>query len=184
MKKIISLVLIFTFGLSSCEKDDICDPDTPTTPRLVIEFYNYNTPLVLRDVVNLKIVGKGKSETDGGIVFNEGATGTTRYLTNGNKVFIPLKVDQQTTTFSFIYDATNTNPAIKNSDELTFNYTTDNVYVSRACGFKTIFNLKTTTPDFPYELTDPAGDGFWIRRIIVQKPNIDNENETHVKIYF
>lgn len=38
MKKILYFLLVFTFGLSSCEKDDICDANTPTTPRMLISF--------------------------------------------------------------------------------------------------------------------------------------------------
>ena len=40
MKKIFALSLIVLLSLSGCEKDDICDANTPTTPRLVIDFYN------------------------------------------------------------------------------------------------------------------------------------------------
>ena len=36
MKKI--LLLLAFIALSSCEKDDICDATTITTPRLIIEF--------------------------------------------------------------------------------------------------------------------------------------------------
>ena len=185
MKKLISLLIIFTFGLSSCEKDDICDANTPTTPRLVLSFYENKAASVRKDLVNLKVVGEGKSEKDGGIVFNESVTDSTRYLTNANTISIPLKVDADTTTYTFIYDAENTNLAVRNYDVLTFHYTRNNVYVSRACGYKTIFTLNSSeTPSTPYVLTDPAGDNFWIQRVIVQKYNIDNENETHVNVYF
>ena len=61
MKKIISLLLLFTFGLSSCEKDDICDANTPTTPRLVITFYDNAAPTTLKTVTNLKVVGAALS---------------------------------------------------------------------------------------------------------------------------
>jgi len=40
MKKI--FLLLFVFSLLGCEKDDICESTTPTTPRLVIEFYDFN----------------------------------------------------------------------------------------------------------------------------------------------
>ena len=58
MKKIIGLLtLIFLFA--GCEKDDICDPTTATTPNLVIEFYDYSQPTLTKNVVNLKITGDG-----------------------------------------------------------------------------------------------------------------------------
>ena len=188
MKKLISLLLIFTFGLSSCEKDDICDPNTPTTPRLVLSFFENNATSIPKNLVNLKVVGKGRSEKDGGIVFNETTIDSTlMYLTSASTISIPLKVDEDSTTYTFIYDANSTNPAAKNSDEITFYYSRNNVYVSRACGFKTTFilNPSSTVPlSFPFQQTDPAGDGAWMKRLIVQEHNIDNENETHIKVYF
>jgi hypothetical protein len=42
----LSVLFLFTVCFSSCEKDDICDANTPTTPQLVIEFYDaVNTTL-------------------------------------------------------------------------------------------------------------------------------------------
>jgi hypothetical protein len=186
MKKIICLLLIFTFGLSSCEKDDICDPDTPTTPRLVISFFENNAPTIAKSVEDLKVVGEG-SPGGKGIIFNETATDSTMYVTNANTISIPLKTDGTSTTYSFTYDAYNVNPAARNTDVITFHYTGKNVYVSRACGFKTIFTLDPNSTDplsSPFVQTDPAGDGLWMRRLILQTYNIDNENETHLKIYF
>ena len=51
--------------------------------------------------------------------------------------------------------------------------------MSRACGFKTLFYLNYTNP------TVLTADGNnWIQNIVVTQPNIENENEVHVKIYF
>ncbi|MFH6992627.1 DUF6452 family protein [Flavobacterium sp. FlaQc-48] len=186
MKKIISLLLIFTFGLSSCEKDDICDANTPTTPRLVISFFENKAPAVPKNVINLKVVGEG-SPNGTGIIFNKTATDSTQYITSANTISIPLRTDKDSTTYSFIYDAYNSNPAAVNTDVITFYYTRQNVYVSRACGFKTIFALQpssTDPPTIPFLQTDPAGDGFWMQRLILQTYNIDSENEAHLKIYF
>ena len=44
-----------------------------------------------------------------------------------------------------------------NTDVIKFNYTHQNVYVSRACGFKTTFTLDHSIN--PFEQTDPDGDG-------------------------
>ncbi|WDF61222.1 DUF6452 family protein [Flavobacterium sp. KACC 22758] len=182
MKKIISLLLLFTFGLSSCEKDDICDANTPTTPRLVITFYDNAAPTTLKTVTNLKVVGEGKEDTDA-IIFNETGTSVTKYLTNANTISIPLKTDAKTTTYKFIYNATSAAP---NIDVLTFNYETQSVYVSRACGFKTTFTLnpRDNTANSGLIRTDPAGDGLWMLNINVVNSNIELENETHVKVYF
>jgi hypothetical protein len=178
MKKIISFLLLFAFGLSSCEKDDICDPNTPTTPRLIISFYDINNSAVKKNVTRLKVIGDGQTE---GIVFNESALDDEKYLTSGDSIGIPLKTDADTATFSFILNSGNPNPSLTNTDKIKFNYTRQNVYVSRACGFKTIFKLD---PEVPFEHTDPAGDGLWMQNIERINLNIEYENETHLKVYF
>ncbi|KAF2334903.1 DUF6452 family protein [Flavobacterium daemonense] len=185
MRKIISVLLLFTFGLSSCEKDDICDPNTPTTPRLIIEFFDANNPSVAKAVTNLKVIGDGMTE---GIIFNESATGEAKYLTNGTKVAIPLRTDADFSTFTFILDSGNENTAAINSDKVRFNYTRQNLYVSRACGFKTIFALDPLSdgipPTSPFIKSDSDGKGFWMTQIYVKKYNIELENETHIQIFF
>ncbi|UWY26517.1 DUF6452 family protein [Flavobacterium sp. TR2] len=179
MKKLISLLLLFTFGLSSCEKDDICDANTPTTPRLVITFYDISNPTKTRNVSNLKVIGEGM---DQGIVFNESLAvdDPLRYVTNGSSVMIPLKVNDTTTTFKFIYNSLSETPTTINTDVLKFNYSTQNVYVSRACGFKTTFQLRST---LPVVQTDPDGS-IWMTEVDLENPNIEFENETHIKVYF
>ncbi|CAD0009453.1 MULTISPECIES: DUF6452 family protein [Flavobacterium] len=178
MKKILYFLLIFTFGLSSCEKDDICDANTPTTPRLIISFYDITTPSVKKSVTLLKVMGKGEDE---GIIFNESGTEITKYLTSGDSIAIPLKTNEDATTFSFILNSDESNPGLANTDEITFNYTRQNVYVSRACGFKTIYRLDTQTP---FVRTDSGNDGIWMQDVRVFNPNIEFENETHVKVFF
>jgi hypothetical protein len=179
MKKIVSLLLIVLLTSSSCEKDDICDANTPTTPRLVIEFYNITNPSVLKNVTNLKVIGKDMTE---GIVFNSSATDDSKYLTNGSKISIPLKTDANTTKYSFILNSGNSNPTLIDIDEVTFNYTTEDVFVSRACGFKTLFTFAASNP-FVHTAV-PSTKLKWMQAISVEKSNIDNENETHIKVFF
>jgi hypothetical protein len=157
MKKIVSLILLVFFTFSSCEKDDICDANTSTTPRLVIQFFDIINQTELKNVTNLKVIGKGMTE---GIVFNG----------NLNTVSIPLKTTENSTTYRFIF---NSDSPSSNEDEIKFAYTRENIYVSRACGFKTIFSLDKISSDL-----------LWIKDIRIEKSNIVNENETHVKIYF
>ena len=178
MKKLISLLLLFTFGLSSCEKDDICDANTPTTPRLVITFYDVSNPTKTKNVTNLKVIGDEMTE---GIVFNESLAedDSLRYVTSGSTVSIPLKVNDSTCTFQFINNSLNTTSI--NTDVLKFNYTPQNVYVSRACGFKTIFQLRNP---LPLVQTDPDGDTPWMADINIENYNIESEDETHIKVFF
>ena len=137
MKKIF-LFLLISFSFLSCEKDDICDATTPTTPRLVIEFYDYSiTTPTLKSLTNLKAVASGMTE---GVVFNATlpVINPSRYLSNSNKIYLPLNPSATTTTYSLKYDF---GGASENEDVVTYNYTTQEVYISRACGFKYLFNL-------------------------------------------
>lgn len=191
MKKIVAFLLLFTFGLSSCEKDDICDPTTPTTPRLVISFFDASDATLPKKVTNLKVVGKDKDGKDlsTGIIFNESATGDAKYYANGvTTVSIPLKTNENSTTYSFTFNSLSTDPNLINVDVIQFNYTHHDSYVSRACGFKTTFildpfsNIAPLTS--PFIQTDPAADGKWMKVINVSEYNIESENETHLKVYF
>ncbi|NBW27397.1 MAG: hypothetical protein EBR38_02350 [Flavobacteriaceae bacterium] len=167
MKKIPLLfiyLLIITF--SSCEKDDICDASTSTTPKLIIEFYDILNPIVKKNVTNLAVK---EINTSSSLVFN----GTS-------KIKIPLKTNLDLTKYSFILNSTDT--AIDNEDFLQFNYTRQNLFVSRACGFKTNFTLNPITPFIKTETSTP--DGYWIQNVEIITSNITTENEIHVKIYF
>ena len=173
MKKIFLLLLFFALTFSSCEKDDICDANTQTTPRLVIEFYDFSNPSVLKNVTNLKVVGEGMTD---GIIFNGLQT------TSANSISIPLKTAETSTTYSFTLNSGNTNAALVDEDIIKFDYTTQELFVSRACGYKTLFTLDPTNP---YSHTDAtATNQKWIKFISVEKSNIENENETHIKIFF
>jgi hypothetical protein len=126
MKKIISFLLLFAFGLSGCEKDDICDANTPTTPRLIITFYDINNPTVRKKVTNLKVIGLDQDE---GIIFNESALDEAKYLTSSDSIAVPLRTNAETTTYDFILNSGNPNPLLINSDRLTFAYTHQNVCI-------------------------------------------------------
>lgn len=174
MKKIFLLLIIsLSISFTNCEKDDICDANTVTTPRLVISFYDYTNSTIPKNVKNLKIIGDGMEE---GITYS----GST--LFNGNTVSIPLKTDADITKYHFILNYDDANASIVNDDILQFNYTRQNIFVSRACGFKTTYTLD---PRNPYTHTDPVvPDGKWIIYMAVKNDTINNENETHLEIYF
>ena len=157
---------MLSLSFSGCEKDDICVDDT--TPRLIIEFFDDASPANLKNVTNLKVTGVG--ETDALKVF-----------TGVSKIELPLKNIDDTTQYILILNSTSTTGA-NNEDFLQFDYTRQNVYVSRACGYKTIYELNSPNG---VTLTDAATpDQLWIRNISIQTTNIESENEVHIKIYF
>ena len=135
------------------------------TPQLIIEFYNAATPTVLKNVTNLGIIEPAALV---GIAFNE-----------VSKIEVPLKTTTNITTLHFIKNGSDTVTTNDNIDVITFNYQRVDKYVSRACGFKTLFYLNVTNP-----VVLTADGSNWIQNIVVTQPNIENENEVHVKIYF
>ncbi|MNE84700.1 hypothetical protein D3C80_1816340 [compost metagenome] len=103
-------------------------------------------------------------------------------MTSGNTISIPLKTDANTTTYNFTYNSGNSNPALVFVDKVTINYSHNEVYVSRACGYKTLFTLSPT--DAIVHTAEPSTAETWMQYISVEKTNIENENETHLKIFF
>lgn len=166
MKKYIitSLALLLVLSLWNCEKDDICAETTPTTPNLVIDFYDTNNPTTLKNVTNL-----GVAEP----------TFTTGYAFNAvSTIKVPLRTNQETTTLRFVLNGSDEDSTNDLYNDITFNYTTKSVYISRACGYKTQFALETAIKSDVPTFTN------WISSVEIIQPNIENENETHVKIYF
>ena len=134
MKKIVLLTLSTLLALSfwNCEKDDICAEGTPVTPRLIIEFYDNTDPTELKNVTNLGIIEP---------TFTNGFG-----FTAVSKIQVPLRTTVDATTLNFIQNGSNTDTSDDNLDALTFNYQSTDEYISRACGFKTLFYLNTTNP--------------------------------------
>jgi hypothetical protein len=160
------LVLLLTvFMLSGCEKDDICDPATTTTPMAVIEFYNANNQTALKNVTNLVVIAPGFTE---GFLF-----------TGVSKIKVPLKTMENATQLQFVENGGSEATSDDNIDVVQFTYTTSDLFVSRACGFKRIFNLTNTNSN----LITPDTDN-WMTSAVITQPNIETENETHIKIYF
>ncbi len=166
MKKIAFIFSVFSLTfLVRCEKDDICADGTPTTPRLIIGFYDSINTAQEKNVSNLAIIANGVTDT---IKFN-----------GVSEIQIPLKTNSDTTTFQFINNGTDDEVNNDNIDEVTFTYTRNDVYVSRACGYKTLFYLDEV---FPLSINPDANN--WIVNHQIITNQIINEDEIHIKLYF
>ena len=159
------LFILLLVSFSSCEKDDICDTNTPTTPKIVIEFYDVANPTTLKNVTNLGVIAPGFTSGFG--------------FTATSKIKVPLKTFEDSSVLYFIQNGSIDPTTDDNLDEITFNYNRKTVFVSRACGYKTLFTLNSTNP-----ITVTPDSDNWIQSVVVSQPNIENENETHIKIYF
>jgi len=177
MKRSIALlfvVIVASVPFWSCEKDDICADGTPTTPSMVVEFFMDDNTTQNNPVSNLKY-------------FVEGMTDTIKISGSTTKIRVPLRVDATSTKWGFITSFTPTGQTqpVTNTDYLEFKYTTQQTYVSRACGFKTTFLLNNDDSSDPNPvLTDEPGGTFWIQFTSIERNNIEDENAPHVNIYF
>ena len=180
MKKNIVTLVLMCFFFASCEKDDICDPSTSTTPRLVLQFYDNNNVSLTRKTTNLKIIGDGLADSKPLLNENGGITW------NDTVVYLPLRVNENSTKYKMILNADDNDVSNDQTDILEINYTKTEVYISRACGFKAQFNLFGTSSQQPLILNNnpAATEGNWMKKIEVLQSQINDENEAHVKIFF
>lgn len=165
MKKYIitSLLIVLAVSFWNCEKDDICAQETPTTPRIIVEFYDAANPTELKNVTNL---GIAEPTFETGYAFNAVSS-----------ITVPLRTNQDTTTLNFVLNGSDEDATNDISDIITLNYSRIETYISRACGYKTTFILNDTDG-----LVIPTSN--WISSYEIVQTNINNEDETHVKIYF
>ncbi len=152
---------------SGCERDDICAEDTRTTPLLIIKFIDYNSGLDLKKPNELQVKA---------ISFEN----VLDFTTNQDSIMIPLRTDASLTNFEFTInsDTTDEGNETPNTDLVGFEYTTEQEYVSSACGFRV--NYKGLTGSFTKE--ENSVDN-WIKRITIEEDNVTNETAAHVFIY-
>ncbi len=156
MRKYYLLLTLIALLVSSCEKDDFCIE--PITPNMVIRFYNATNITQTKSVEDLSVTPEGFDEL----------------YSNANldSILIPLDV----TSNQIIYNLSSES----NVDIITINYDVEEVFVSRSCGFKAIFNNVSVTSDVSNDwiigLTETLENTITI-------PTIDNETAAHVKIF-
>lgn len=164
VKKGAILLVFLGFIFMACEKDDICvDGDTPL---LLITFYDADDPVELKEVQKLRVVGVGQLFT----------VNTFADRTSLDSIGIPLRPNEQSTSFLFIQNSGEVdNMETGNIDTLTFNYATNEVFISRACGF--VANYE--------DLTDSLSTGSenWIQNIEIVRSSVQKLDSTHVKIF-
>ncbi|RAJ16336.1 DUF6452 family protein [Olleya aquimaris] len=166
--KLISLIVLLSSVLT-CERDDLCPETTPTTPSLIIEFFDNATQDSPKNVFNLYVIGEDNDEALPGYS-----------VVTTNELILPLRTDQDSTTFTVISDAVlddNGNNTTGNEDIVTISYQREDVYVSRACGYKTIFKNVVVS-------VDGGTDGNWIIFTEAAYDNLTIEDETITHYFF
>lgn len=157
------LVFLTICLMYACEKDDICvDGDTPL---LILRFYNASDTTALKAVTKLRIVG----------LENGAPINTFSDRTSSDSVAIPLRINESNTVFKIIFNSDGEDDVeTGNIDTLLFNYDTQEVFVSRACGF--VANYENLSD----ALTSDTDN--WIQDIEIINPSITSQESAHVKI--
>jgi hypothetical protein len=167
--KLYLVVLVASFSLLTCERDDLCPETTPTTPSLIIDFYNNNAQDSRKNATNLYVIGQDNEDVLDG--YN---------VETVNQVVLPLRTDTDTTTFALTRNTVlddDGNITSGNTDTVTITYATEDVYVSRACGYKTIFKNVVVT-------IDGGTDANWIIFAQPENDNLTIEDETTTHYFF
>ena len=94
MNRIFWIIPLF-LTLLYCESDDICPESTPTTPRLIITFYDVENPESKKNIESLGIYTVNNGELN----IIEGINGV-----NTDSIAIPLRDDESVTNFKFCKD--------------------------------------------------------------------------------
>ncbi|MDO1500847.1 DUF6452 family protein [Winogradskyella maritima] len=172
------LLIVIAFMLVACERDDICPESTPTTPRLLVEFYDSADPETIKSVLGFTVYGEGLYDP------NAQNPDTSKLLVNNantSAVALPLIIgeDGEQTTTRYIFER-DSNTDNNNIDILEITYTTTLEFVSRACGFKAIFT------DLQVEIVDDEDN--WMNTTGFSEGNVnaitvENEADAHVFIF-
>ncbi|MFL1011633.1 DUF6452 family protein [Flavisericum labens] len=168
-------VLLIVVMSISCERDDICPESTPTTPRLVIDFLDANNSDNKKNVFDIVVAGVG----------NENILDDYNFV-SASTLLLPLKTTENSTQFVVFKEADvndNGTPDDSsddfvdgNQDVITINYSREQVFVSRACGYKTIFKNVTLT-------IEPDGDNWMLsRQPLTDNQSVEDETTTHFNI--
>ncbi|MGB1269972.1 MAG: DUF6452 family protein [Flavobacteriaceae bacterium] len=171
MKKLLFIITLLAV-IISCEKDDICTETNADTAQLVIRFYDVADNDALKAVTNLLIIGENNALTYG--------IESTR-----DSIAIPLRILENNTSYTLIKDyAINDNGTpdddsddftTGNGDDITISYQNNQIYISKACGFKNKFD------DVNFGFTTDTDN--WILNTTVENNTIENSNNAHVHIY-
>lgn len=166
----ISMIALYitSYSTSSCERDDICAEDAPTTPHIIIKFINDTDRTRTKRPANLEIRSVDETITD-----------SLPNVINKDSIRVPLRADlvSELTDFRFILNSDDTTETRINSDIISFQYKPKEEYVSSACGFRVVYDDLNVSIDN----SDP---NTWIKDIeVLETKSVKNENAAHVLIF-
>ena len=144
---------MFLFLNTSCEPDDVCSEANLSTPQLVFRLYDSSQPNEFKTVDTLRFMGlNGKAALE---------------FVNTDSIAFPLQVNA---------NKINADLTISNgiTDRIKIDYLTKDVYLSRACGFQTTFQIHNIEVDQPIS---------WVNSIEIVTNEVIIDTLAHVKTY-
>ena len=136
------------FSILSCEKDDICIE--AVTPNLIIRFYDIDDSTLLKEI-----------EIDS--LWVDGMDNLYKNV-KSDSILVPIDLTKDNTLFKISSNNL--------EDNFNFTYTRKDVFVSRSCGYKTIFEdlkLESNTSNI-------------LKEVNIINSTIDNETAAHITI--
>ncbi len=169
-KNSLCILIIMVLCSLACERDDICAATTQTTARLIIEAVDEDTPTESLNIQGLRIQGVGN---DAPLILDG-----LQEVSTTSTLALPLRTDVDSTMYvlHLMYtEGVNGMPPGGNPDTITVRYTREDRFVSRACGFSTIYNT------ISIRIEDSNDDDLWITQIRTENDNqiIEDEAEPH-----
>lgn len=162
IKKI--FVICFTIiALYGCEKNDLCD-GVSQTPRLHIE---------LRD-----LFAPENPKTANLVELHYGNTNNFIEYKNTATLYIPISPMHNQAEWTIkLYHLDNANEkTLLGEEKFNFTYTPKNIYISKACGFRTQFEA------FSYQRQQTNTQ--WIKGIDLTTNTISNETDIHFLLFY
>nr|WP_255610506.1 DUF6452 family protein [Robertkochia sp. 3YJGBD-33] len=137
---------------------------------MVVGFYDIQNQDELKAVPRLRVVGAGQNST----------VPTFSDRTDQRTVNLPLKTNEQSTEFFFIRESASDSSGAEtgNIDNIQFTYQTNQVFVSRGCGYAVNYSSLDAIQN-PGQ-NDPDS---WISALLVEQQQISNQDTVHVKIF-
>ena len=147
--------------LLSCEKDDVCPEGTQGTPSLIIRLYDKDNP------------GTLKAPTDDIDVFGLGREDLMTTISTDSTA-LELNSFENYTRLAFVLSETTSASII---DTLQINYSRQDVYFNRACGYRRAFILGSPA----LESLGENAPFYAYYAILID--TLSNENQAHLALY-
>lgn len=164
MKKYFLFIVGLLFVLTGCQHNDICIEEQPSTPKLIVKFFDSEITRQVKPIDDFNAREVGSED----FYFDAPVTDTVLSL--------PLKTDKEFTTYEFVVNQEDS--VEQKSDTLKFVYKPVDVYISRPCGFISNFE------DFKVDSTNQTSLKNWIIDAATPHSNIiSDEEEAHLYIY-